>query len=158
MTGHADDADLARAIGEHQVAVAESCTGGLVAQALARIEGSSEWFRGGLVAYQREVKYTLLGVEPGPAVNERTARQMARGAARLLGATATIGLTGAAGPDPQDGADPGTVVIATWVDGEVACTTHHFRGDPETVCAAARDAAIAALADAIRAGRRVPSP
>jgi nicotinamide-nucleotide amidase len=146
---------LARAVNGHRVAVAESCTGGLVAQSLARIEGSGEWFRGGLVAYHRDVKYSLLGVEPGPVVNERTARQMARGAADLFGATATIGLTGAAGPDPQDGAEPGTIVVATWVDGRTECVTHHFAGDPEAVCERGRDAAISALADALRAARPV---
>jgi nicotinamide-nucleotide amidase len=143
-------------VGDRTVAVAESCTGGLVGQALAQIEGSGDWFRGGLVAYHRNIKYALLGVDRGPVVNERAARQMARGAAALFGATATIGLTGAAGPDPQDGAEPGTVVIATYVDGAIDCTTHHFVGDPGSVCEQARAQAIAALTAALRsADRRV---
>jgi nicotinamide-nucleotide amidase len=148
---------FARVVAGHRVAVAESCTGGLVAQSLARIEGSGEWFRGGLVAYHRDVKYSLLDVDPGPVVNERTARRMARRAADLFGATATIGLTGAAGPDPQDGAEPGTVVIATWVDGRTECITHHFTGDPEAVCISGRDAAISALAAAMRGVDQVSS-
>lgn len=151
--GHA--VDLGDTVGEHVVAVAESCTGGLLTESLARISGSGDWFRGGLVAYHRDVKYAVLGVDHGPVVNERTACQMARGAARLFGATATVGLTGAAGPDPQDGAAPGTVVIATWVDGDLECTTHLVPGDPRAVCERARDLAIAALASGIRSHDRI---
>ena len=146
-----------RVVGHHLVAVAESCTGGLVSQTLAETEGSGEWFLGGLVAYSRDVKYSLLGVIPGPVVNERTAEQMARGVASMFGASAAIGVTGAAGPDPQDGVEPGTVMIATWVNRAVDCTTHHFPGDPRTVCAQARDQAVVALASALRSSDRVPS-
>ena len=65
------------------LATAESCTAGLVAQALAATEGSMDWFRGWIVAYQSGVKRELLGVEPGPVVTESAACQMALGAARL---------------------------------------------------------------------------
>src|ERR1700704_1305718 len=83
------------------VATAESCTGGLFAQALAQTEGSSEWFCGGIVAYQRRTKFDVLGVTPGPVVTERTAREMAQGVAGLLGTDIAVAVTGAAGPDPH---------------------------------------------------------
>jgi nicotinamide-nucleotide amidase len=137
-------------VGAHTVAVAESCTGGLVSQALAAVEGAGDWFLGGLVAYHRDVKAALLDVDPSDVVNERTAVGMATGISRLTGATATIGLTGAAGPDPLDGAVPGTVIIATCVDGDVEVRTHHLEGNPEEVCTQARDLAVVALGAALR--------
>jgi len=141
-------------VGRHTIAVAESCTGGLVSQALAAVEGSGEWFLGGIVAYDRHVKASLLGVDPGDVVNETAATEMAAGVAELMGATATIGLTGAAGPDPLDGAEPGTVVVATYVDGAVDVRTHHLEGDPTDVCTQARDLAVVALGTALRAHER----
>jgi nicotinamide-nucleotide amidase len=121
-------------VGARRVGCAESCTGGQVAQLLARIPGSSEWFRGGLVAYQTSLKVELLGITPGPVVTERAANEMAVGAAHLLGADATVAVTGAAGPEPLDGAPPGTVVIATFVDGVTTGATCTFPGSPEAVC------------------------
>ena len=73
---------------------------------------------------------------------------MAAGVAELMGATATIGLTGAAGPDPLDGAEPGTVVVATYVDGAVDVHMHRLEGDPTDVCTQARDLALVALSTA----------
>ena len=124
-------------IGDHldgrTVAVAESCTGGLVARALAVAPGSGEWFRGALVAYQRDVKFELLGVTPGPVVSTRAASEMAAGVAALLHADITVAVTGAAGPDPHDGADPGTVVIAVVADGRATVHEYRFDGEPATV-------------------------
>lgn len=100
------------------LACAESCTAGLLAQAFASVEGSGEWFRGGIVAYQRQVKVELLGVLPHqPLVSSLVAEQMARGTARLLDATVTIATTGAAGPRPLDGAPPGTLVVGVLIEG-----------------------------------------
>jgi len=61
------------------VAVAESLTGGMVASALAEAPGSSNWFRGGVVAYASDVKHELLTVPPGPVVNAQAAAAMADG-------------------------------------------------------------------------------
>jgi nicotinamide-nucleotide amidase len=145
----ADD-ELAARVGElldgRSVATAESCTGGLVAQALARATGSLDWFRGGVVAYQRGVKYDVLGLTPGPVVTERAAQEMARGVARLLGADVAVSVTGAAGPDPLDGAAPGTVVVGTFVDGRAAARVLRFEGDPGAVCA---DACAASLRELV---------
>jgi nicotinamide-nucleotide amidase len=149
MTDDDRATELGSLLAGRSCAVAESCTGGLVSEALARIKGSSEWFRGGLVAYQRRIKYALLGVTPGPVVNARTASEMARGIARLLDATATLAITGAAGPEPQDGAPPGTVFVATFVDGTVHVREHHFDGDPRSVCEQAKTFALAHLATAL---------
>jgi nicotinamide-nucleotide amidase len=64
------------------------------------------------VSYAPEVKFDLLGVDPGPVVSLSAAQQMALGARALLGADVAIGVTGVAGPEPSEGLRPGTVCIA----------------------------------------------
>ena len=54
--------------GDHTAAVAESLTGGHISAGLSAIEGASDWFKGGVVAYDEEVKFELLGVDRGPVV------------------------------------------------------------------------------------------
>jgi len=92
------------------LAVAESLTGGLLASVFARASGSSEWFRGGVVAYSSAVKHDLLDVPEGPVVSAAAARAMASGAGRLLGADVAVAVTGVGGPGQQDGEPPGTVM------------------------------------------------
>ncbi len=98
------------------LATGESLTAGLVAATLAEVPGCSAVLRGGVVAYQPDVKADLLGV-PQEAlaqgiVSEQVALALAQGAARVLGADIGIGTTGVAGPDPHDGQPVGTVWIA----------------------------------------------
>ena len=126
-------AHLGARLGRRTVAVAESCTGGLITSALAAEPGSGVWFRGALVAYQRDVKFELLRVTPGPVVSTRAAAEMAIGVAALLHADVAVAVTGAAGPDPHDGAQPGTVIIAVAVDGETTVREYFFAGPPSAV-------------------------
>src|SRR4051812_20866112 len=99
------------------VAVAESLTGGLLGAALTSTPGSSSTFRGGLVVYATDLKETLAGV-PGPLlaaegpVSAHVAAALAAGARDRLGATYGVGVTGVAGPDPQNGQPVGTVHVA----------------------------------------------
>src|SRR4051794_20044695 len=92
-----------------RIAVAESLTGGLLASRLSAATDASDWFRGGVVAYDRAVKHELLGVPEGPVVSEAAARAMAEGVATMLRADVAIALTGVGGPEPQDDQPPGTV-------------------------------------------------
>jgi nicotinamide-nucleotide amidase len=98
------------------VAVAESLTGGLLAATLTETPGASRTFRGGLVVYATELKAALAGVpQPllaaqGP-VSPDVAAALAGGARDRLGATYGLGLTGVAGPDPQNGVPVGTVYL-----------------------------------------------
>lgn len=132
------------------VAVAESLTGGKIAAQLAAGESSADWFCGGVVAYQSEVKFRVLGVDRGPVVSAKAARQLAAGVRELLGADAAVAVTGAGGPDPQDGQPVGTVFIGySTVDGE-RVEEHHFEGDPEHVVAATTVAALRMLLTGIR--------
>jgi PncC family amidohydrolase len=103
----------------HQLtlAVAESCTGGLIGHRLTNIPGSSTYFLGGVVAYAYEVKERVLGVSHATlydygAVSEQTAREMARGVRRALGTDVGLSVTGIAGPG---GGLPGKPVGLTWI-------------------------------------------
>jgi nicotinamide-nucleotide amidase len=116
------------------LAVAESLTGGLLTEVLARGPGASEWLRGGVVAYASEVKHDVLGVRPGPVVSEAAALDMARGAARVLGADVGLAVTGVGGPDPQDDQPPGTVWMALHEGGTTQAHLHRFPGSPAEIC------------------------
>jgi len=110
--------------------VAESLTGGLVASRLVDVPGASRWFRGGIVAYDSEVKRSVLGIPPGPVVSEAAAGAMAEGARRVLGASVGIGITGVAGPDEQEGKAPGTVFVGLALPGvEMAAHALRLPGD-----------------------------
>ncbi len=99
------------------LAVAESCTGGLLTHRLTNVPGSSEYLVGGVVAYAYEAKVATLGVtwetlNHYGAVSEQTARAMARGARERLGSTLGLSITGIAGPG---GGMPGKPVGLTYV-------------------------------------------
>jgi nicotinamide-nucleotide amidase len=113
--------------------LAESVTGGLVAGRLTGIAGASDVLRGSIVSYASEVKFDLLGVTPGPVVNEDTAGQMALGARRVLGSSVGLALTGVAGPAEQDGIPVGTVCIGLAVGDTVNTTTARLPGQREQV-------------------------
>ncbi|QNG20485.1 CinA family protein [Rhodococcus triatomae] len=116
-----------------QIATAESLTGGRLAAALAASAHSSRWFRGGIVAYSSEVKHTLLRVPAGPVVCEDAAAAMAETTAELLGADLTLSVTGAGGPDPQDGCPPGTVWFGVHAPGRDHTEVHRYDGEPAHV-------------------------
>jgi len=119
-----DDETMEVAVAERLVArgltfgVAESLTGGLIASRLVNVPGASAWFRGGVVAYDSQVKFDVLGVPAGPVVTEPAAAAMAEGAARVTGADVGLGITGVAGPDEQEGVAPGTVFVGLALPGE----------------------------------------
>lgn len=117
------------------MATAESCTGGGIAARMTSVPGSSDYFRGGIVAYQADVKESLLGVRPETigrrgVVSRETAVEMARGARRVLGADCALSTTGIAGPG---GAEPGKPVGTIWTcfsigDRDYAAQTDTDRG------------------------------
>lgn len=125
-----EDADLAAMVLESarqaglKLAVAESCTGGLVGGRLTSVPGSSDVFLGGVIAYHNDVKAALLGVprdvlEQEGAVSEAVARLMAEGVARRLGAEGAVAVTGIAGPAGGTPEKPvGTICFATTIGGK----------------------------------------
>ena len=136
--------------GDFRVAAAESLTCGQVAADLGAGPEASRWFRGGLVAYASEVKFDVLGVTPGPVVTATCAREMARGAGRVLGADAVVATTGVGGPDPEEDEPPGTVFLAAVVRGHEACTRVDLDGSPEEVLRGTRTHALALLRDTMQ--------
>lgn len=124
--------DRCRQLGR-SLGVAESLTGGLIGARLTAIPGASDVFRGSIVTYASDLKRSLLGVADGPVVSEAAVVAMAEGAARVLGADVTVAATGVAGPASQDGEEPGTVWLATLVDGQVEPFRIRYRYDRERV-------------------------
>lgn len=112
------------------VAVAESCTGGLVADAITDIAGSSGYFAGGIVSYSNEAKETLLGV-PAPvleahgAVSAQVARAMAEGARARFGVALAASVTGIAGPDGGSEAKPVGLTYVAVADADGADVRRH---------------------------------
>jgi nicotinamide-nucleotide amidase len=116
------------------VAVAESLTGGLLGAALTELPGSSAAFRGGLLVYATDVKASLAGVPEevlatDGAVSTATAEALAAGARDRLGATWGVGVTGVAGPEPQEGKAVGTVHVAVAGPTGVRSATRRVPGD-----------------------------
>ena len=141
-------ADLARSR-RWSVGAAESLTSGAVASVLGAAPRASEWFRGSVVAYSREVKFHLLGVPRGPVVSRAAAVSMARGACRELGADIAVATTGAGGPDPEDGQPPGTVWLAVaWRQG-VRAEQLDVEGDPEEVVSTSTARAVQLLREVL---------
>jgi competence/damage-inducible protein CinA-like protein len=104
LDGETIDARLARLLGGRRLALAESCSGGLLAARITNIPGASEYFAGGVVAYSNEAKTELLGVNPSliaerGAVSPEVAEAMALGALERFGADVAVSITGIAGPD-----------------------------------------------------------
>jgi len=115
------------------LAVAESLTGGLLASRLVTVPGASAWFRGGVVAYDSEVKFDLLDVPEGPVVSEACAKAMAAGARRRLGADLGLSTTGVAGPVEQEGQPVGTVWLGMAVGDEVDAVQLRLSGDRDRI-------------------------
>lgn len=96
-----------------RLAVAESCTAGVLAAALALADGANACFLGGMIAYSPDAKYRLLGVPPGPVVSEEAVRQMACGALQRFDADVAVATTGVIGPIKEEGQPVGTL----WLGG-----------------------------------------
>jgi PncC family amidohydrolase len=153
------EARLGRLLAERglTLAVAESCTGGLVGHRLTNVPGSSAYFLGGIVAYSYDAKERLLGVLHNTlydfgAVSEETALEMAQGARRALGSDIGLSVTGIAGPG---GGLPGKPVGLTWIglsarDGERA-EQFVWNADREGNKAQSAEAALEVLLDYVQA-------
>ncbi|NPV72212.1 MAG: competence/damage-inducible protein A [Pelotomaculum sp.] len=121
------------------LSVAESCTGGLIAARLTDIPGSSEYFKGGVVAYSNEMKKEILGVpqdilEQHGAVSRETAVAMAEGMRRMAGSDLSIGVTGIAGPGGGTEKKPrGLVYISLSYAGGAVCHEYLFPGERPSV-------------------------
>jgi len=149
------DVTLAGAVGEllgqlgWRLALAESCTGGLVSQLITNVPGSSAYYVGGVCCYSNEVKVGVLGVGADTlgdhgAVSEAVARQMAEGACRTLGADVALSITGIAGPTGGSADKP--VGLVHWAVHTPRGTTARHMVFPGTRHQVQRLAAFAGLA------------
>ena len=134
------------------LALAESCTGGMVAQAVTSVAGSSAWFDRGFVTYSNAAKIDMLGVsaetlEKFGAVSEQTAAEMATGAFKHSQAHIAGSITGIAGPDGGTADKPvGTVCFGIAQTKQYTTITQHFAGNREAI---RQQAAVAMMAELI---------
>jgi nicotinamide-nucleotide amidase len=137
------------------LSTAESLTGGLIGAAVTAVPGASAAYRGGVVAYATDLKHTLAGV-PGEILDDfgpvsaATALALADGVRSATGTDWAVAATGVAGPDPQDGHEPGEVWLGlaapstpTWA------VQRHFDGDRDAVRRGTVVAALQLLAEAL---------
>jgi nicotinamide-nucleotide amidase len=122
------------------LALAESCTGGMVSQAVTSIAGSSAWFDRGFVTYSNLAKIEMLGVsnktlDTYGAVSEQTAIEMASGALENSHAHITGSITGIAGPDGGTPEKPVGTVCFAWADAHksTSTTTKFFKGNRQEI-------------------------
>jgi len=117
------------------LAVAESCTGGLLGHRITEVAGSSDYFLGGIISYSNEAKERLLGVRHETllahgAVSAETAGEMAEGARRALGSDLALAITGIAGPGGGTDDKPvGLTYIALAHAGSTIVEQHVWPGD-----------------------------
>jgi nicotinamide-nucleotide amidase len=140
-----DDTDLAAVVlhrcrdRELKLAVAESCTGGMLGMRLTAVPGSSDVVLGGVIAYDNLVKVTQLGIRAAElaehgAVSESVAARMASGVRLRLGAEIGVAITGVAGPGGGSEAKPvGTVWVAADLGGDVRTAMRRLPGDRHEV-------------------------
>jgi nicotinamide-nucleotide amidase len=148
-----DDTDLAAVVLDKlrssgfRLAVAESCTGGMLGERITNIPGSSDVFLGGVIAYDNEVKVEALGVrrediERHGAVSEEVALQMAAGIRNKMGADVGVAVTGIAGPG---GGTPDKPVGLVWISvqgSEAKARRFHVGGDRAEIRQRAAQAAL----------------
>lgn len=126
---------------EHKLklSVAESCTGGLLGASLTDIAGSSAYFRGGVIAYDNQIKHQLLGVEEPildryGAVSDQTVIAMAKGVCKLFNTECAISVSGIAGPDGGTAQKPvGLVYIGIAVNDRIESIRYIFSGNRQQI-------------------------
>ena len=143
------------------LALAESCTGGLVCAALTDLPGSSDWFERGYITYSNQAKSECLGVptetiESFGAVSEQVAKAMSEGAQKNAGVNVAVSITGIAGPAGGSIEKPvGTVCFGWTITKEnlvamTICKTMQFSGDRQAVREQARDYALSELIELLK--------
>lgn len=158
-SGQAGAAALERAVALARergltIATGESLTAGMVSAAIAEVPGASAVLRGGVVSYHRDVKASLLRVDPEllnrvGAVDPEVATQMARGAKDACGADIGVATTGVAGPERHEGKDVGTVVVAVVALSASLVREYRFDGTRAQIREASCEAAVELLTEVL---------
>ena len=158
-----DDADLAAVVLDRcralklKLAVAESCTGGMLGERLTNVPGSSDVFLGGVIAYHNDVKKELLGVgaedlERYGAVSEKVALQMAAGIRERTGADVGVSVTGIAGPGGGTAQKPVGLVWVAVHSSDAKARRFHVGGDRAEIRQRAAQAALEMVRRALAKG------
>ncbi len=138
------------------LAIAESCTGGLLGHRLTNVPGSSDYFLGGVVAYANAIKIQLLGVSPETlekygAVSEQAVREMAQGVRARFDAEVSLSISGIAGPGGGSAEKPvGLVWIGMCTPSILTAQRYLFSGSRKRVKDQAVDAALRLLLEELR--------
>jgi len=139
------------------LALAESCTGGMVAEAVTSVAGSSVWFDRGFITYSNAAKQEMLGTSPETlekygAVSEQTAIEMVFGALKRSHAQVAGSITGIAGPDGGTKEKPVGTVCFAWAGIELptSCSTKRFFGNREEIRQQATITMMAGLIERIK--------
>ena len=147
--------EVINALAGRTLATAESCTGGMIGQALTAVSGASAVYKGGVISYTNEVKENVLGVsgqllaEVG-AVSAPVAEAMAAGVRRNLKTDFAVSVTGLAGPTGDEYGNPvGTVFIGFASESCSKAIACYFQGDREAVRRQAAEAALALILENI---------
>jgi PncC family amidohydrolase len=130
-----------------KLAVAESCTGGLIAHEITNLPGASLFFDISVVSYSEKSKRSVLGISASllrkhGTVSEEAAVAMAEGVKKLSGADVSLSITGVAGPESLEGKEIGLVYMAVCLKDMVESKGLSLHGDRETI---KRDASLEAL-------------
>jgi nicotinamide-nucleotide amidase len=133
-----------------RIAVAESLTSGRLASRIGAGEQASEWFAGGVVAYQLRTKHDVLGVPEGiDPCSPECAELLAIGLRRLLDVDVAVSVTGVGGPDPEDGHEPGTVYVGWSTGNSTGHRLLQLEGGPDEVLDGTVAAAMELLAEIV---------
>jgi PncC family amidohydrolase len=120
------------------LSIAESCTGGFIANAVTNLPGASDFFNLGVVSYSGEAKKSVLGIRTAVlkkhgVVSEKTAVEMALAVKKLGHTDVSLSITGVAGPEPLENLEVGLVYMAASVRDMVESRGARFTGDREAV-------------------------
>jgi PncC family amidohydrolase len=139
----------------HSIAVAESCTGGMLAAAITSIPGASQFFKGGVIAYSNEAKEQVLGVpaavlDTEGAVSEATVTLMAAAVKKKFGTSCAAAISGIAGPDGGSREKPvGLVFISLIAGTKKKAFRHTFEGNRQQIRECATESALRHLLDMV---------
>ena len=140
-----------------KIALAESCTGGLVCATLTELPGSSDWFERGYITYSNQAKSEDIDVsqnliEQHGAVSDQVARAMALGAKQNSGSDIALSITGIAGPTGGSPEKPVGTVCFAWLlaNDQMISETKHFEGDRQKIRQQACDFSLRKLLDLLR--------
>jgi PncC family amidohydrolase len=138
------------------VAVAESCTSGIIASKITSVSGASSYFKGGVVAYQNEIKVNVLGVsqvliDEKTEVSEEVVVQMAEGVRRIFSVDYSVATSGYAGPSGGTNINPiGTIFITVSSSETTSVSRFVFEGDRQVVVNQASEKSLSLLCDVIK--------